>query len=106
MYESLFQESQSRCNELENERQRIQNDFENYYQHTNQLEELQQQKSVVNNNSDSIEQVGYLSRPLGSTTMHLLTRSRTVYIVSKRTVDFASNPRRKVRSQRTVSNEC
>ena len=94
-----FQESQNRCTELENERQRIQNDFENYYQHTHQLEELQQQKSVVNNNSDSIEQVNHLSHPLARTPIHFSARSRTVYIVSKRTVDSVSNPRRKVRSQ-------
>jgi hypothetical protein len=51
------QESQTRCSELENERQRIQTDFENYYQQTQQLEESQQHKSMMNKNSDSIDQV-------------------------------------------------
>ena len=53
----VIQESQTRCTELENERQRIQTDFETYYQRTHHLEELQQQKSLPNNNSEPINQV-------------------------------------------------
>jgi hypothetical protein len=56
----FIQESQTRSTELENERQRIQTEFENYYQRTHHLEELQQQqqqKSLIANNSDQINQV-------------------------------------------------
>jgi hypothetical protein len=51
------QESQTQCNDIENERQRIQTEFENYYQQTHHLEQLQQQKSLISNNSEEINQV-------------------------------------------------
>ncbi|CAF0756075.1 unnamed protein product [Rotaria sordida] len=56
-FELKFRESQTRCTDLENERQRIQTEFENYYQRTHHLEELQQQ-SPTSNNSDQINQNG------------------------------------------------
>ncbi|CAF1198414.1 unnamed protein product [Adineta steineri] len=57
-FELKFRESQNRCTELENERQRIQTEIENYYQRTQHLEELQQQKSLISNNSEEINQNG------------------------------------------------
>ncbi|CAF3416009.1 unnamed protein product [Rotaria sp. Silwood1] len=56
-FELKFRESQTRCTDLENERQRIQTEFENYYQRTHHLEELQQ-PSPISNNSDQINQNG------------------------------------------------
>ncbi|CAF4582639.1 unnamed protein product [Rotaria sp. Silwood1] len=56
-FELKFRESQTRCTDLENERQRIQTEFENYYQRTHHLEELQQ-PSPTSNNSDQINQNG------------------------------------------------
>ncbi|CAF3690323.1 unnamed protein product [Rotaria socialis] len=61
-FELKFRDSQSRCNELENERQRIQTEFENYYQRIHHLEELQQQQqqqqSPISSNGDQINQNG------------------------------------------------
>ncbi|CAF3872198.1 unnamed protein product [Rotaria sp. Silwood2] len=56
-FELKFRESQTRCNDVENERQRIQTEFENYYQRTHHLEDLQQQ-SPISNDSDQINQNG------------------------------------------------
>ena len=56
----ILQDSQTRCADLENERQRIQIEFEAYYQRMHQLEELQaqqQQKALLNNNTEEIHQV-------------------------------------------------
>lgn len=57
----MFQESQNRCIESENERQRIQTDFETCYQQMQHLEDLQlqqqQQKSAASNSLDAIDQV-------------------------------------------------
>ncbi len=50
-----LQDSQTRCIDLENERQRIQTEFEDYYQRTHHLEELQQKS--LNNSSEPIVQV-------------------------------------------------
>ncbi len=60
-----LQDSQTRCIDLENERQRIQTEFEDYYQRTHHLEELQQQKSL-NNSSEPIVQVLKFSSKLKS----------------------------------------
>lgn len=54
---SAFEDSQNRCVELENERQRIQNDFENFYQQTQEAEKLQKENAANNQNSEPIEQV-------------------------------------------------
>ena len=39
-----LQDSQTRCTDIESERQRIQTEFEDYYRRTHHLEELQQQQ--------------------------------------------------------------
>jgi uncharacterized coiled-coil DUF342 family protein len=56
-FELKFRDFQSRCTDLENERQRIQTEFEDYYQRTHHLEEQQQQKSL-NNPPEPIVQNG------------------------------------------------
>ncbi|CAF0988438.1 unnamed protein product [Adineta ricciae] len=63
-FELKHRDSQTRCADLENERQRIQIEFETYYQRMHQLEELQaqqqqqQQKALLNNNAEEIHQNG------------------------------------------------
>ncbi|UJR35921.1 hypothetical protein I4U23_028663 [Adineta vaga] len=63
-FELKLRDSQTRCTDLEEERQRIQTEFENYYQRMHELEELQQQqqqqqqKSIINNHSEEINQNG------------------------------------------------
>ncbi len=52
-----IQESQTRCTDLETERQRLQTEFESYYQRTHHLEELQQQQQKSLNTSDQINEV-------------------------------------------------
>ncbi len=62
-----LQDSQTRCIDLENERQRIQTEFEDYYQRTHHLEELQQQQQKsLNNSSEPIVQVLKFSSKLKS----------------------------------------
>jgi valyl-tRNA synthetase len=46
-FEIKLQDSQTRSTELENEKQRIQNDFDEYFQRTHHLEELQQKSIQV-----------------------------------------------------------
>lgn len=55
-YFIFIQEAQSRCTDLDSERQRIQTEFESYYQRTQHLEEIQQH-SPTNNNGEQINQV-------------------------------------------------
>lgn len=57
--ENKFHDSQTRSTDLENERQRIQTEFEDYYQRTHHLEELQQQQEQKSQGiTDQVHQNG------------------------------------------------
>ncbi|CAF1039519.1 unnamed protein product [Didymodactylos carnosus] len=55
-FEQKLKESQTRCAELDYERNRIEADFQEYFLRTQKLEELQQQQQkIMNNNNNNID---------------------------------------------------
>ncbi|CAF4155901.1 unnamed protein product, partial [Didymodactylos carnosus] len=54
-FEQKLRESQTRCTELDYERNRIESDFQEYFLRTQKLEELQEQQQKIMNNSNNVD---------------------------------------------------